>query len=255
MKQITLNNGNKIDILGLGTYRLNNQNEVTEAIKTAYDLGIKLLDTAEMYDNELQIGKAIKDLHINRSEMFITSKVWDSSGGYDATMRAFEKSLKRLQTDYLDLYLIHWPASSNFIDTWKALENLYEQGVCKNIGVSNFDERDLQILFNKAKIIPAVNQIEVHIFSQKKKLRNFCKQHNIAIESWAPLMKGAAATNSVLKHIGRKYGKTAIQTAVKWHIDQELIVIPKSAKPQHIKEFANIWDFSLTKQDFDTISD
>ncbi len=254
MQKIKFNNGNEIDILGLGTYRLNSQKEVSKAIHTAYELDIRLIDTAEMYDNEQQIGNAIKELGINRQEMFITSKIWNSNAGYDKTLWAFEKSLKRLQTDYLDLYLIHWPASNSFIQTWKALEYLYKQGIAKNIGVSNFDSNDLQILFNKAEIKPVVNQIKLHPLYQQKNLKEFCRANDVAVQSWSPLMKGAVVTNSVLKSIGKKYGKTAVQVAVRWQIEQGIICIPKSANPQHIREFADVFDFSISPDDMKLIS-
>ena len=254
MEYKELNNGNKMPALGLGTYRNTNQQKITNSIKTAYNNGLRLIDTAEIYGNEKQIGNAIKKLNIKREELFITSKVWNSEQGFDSTINSFKRSLENLQTDYLDLYLIHWPSSDKFIDTWKAMEQLYEQGLIKNIGVSNFHKSHLEELLETAKIIPAVNQIELHPYLIQKELSKLCKQKNIIVESWSPIAKGKVADDFNLLKIAYTHGKSQVQITLRWHLQNGFIAIPKSAKPEHIAEFSNIFDFKLTDKEMEIIS-
>lgn len=254
MKNIKLNNGNLIPVLGLGTYKNTSQNEITNSIKSAYDNGIILIDTAEIYNNEHQIGKSIQELNLDRKQLFITSKVWNSDQGYDSTMRAFEHTINNLQTDYLDLYLIHWVIKDKFIDTWKAMEKLYKQGVIKNIGVSNFQKHHLEMLFEKTEVIPAVNQIELHPYMIQKELRNFCNKHNIIVESWSPIAKGRVSDDEILQNIGKKYGKTSVQITLRWHFQLGLVAIPKSTNPKRIAQSVNIFDFELTELEMNEIS-
>jgi methylglyoxal/glyoxal reductase len=253
MKNIKLNNGNSIPVLGLGTYKNTNQKEITNSIKSAYENGIKHIDTAEVYFNEPIIGKAIRELNIDRKELFITSKVWNSDQGYDSTLKAFEHTVNNLQTDYLDLYLIHWAVEDKFIDTWKAMERLYKQGVIKNIGVSNFQKHHLETLFDNTTIIPAVNQIELHPYMIQKELRNFCNQHNIIIESWSPIAKGAVTKDKILQNIGKKYGKSAVQVTLRWHFQLGLVTIPKSTNSERIAQSADVFDFELSESEMNEI--
>ncbi len=254
MKKITLNNNLEIPLLGLGTYKLNSYDEVLNSLKIAYNQGVTLIDTAEMYGNEAEIGKAIKEIGITRNELFITTKIWNADSGYDVTMRTFEKSLKNLQTEYIDLYLIHWPRGYDFVDTWKAMENLYKQGVIKSIGVSNFYISHLNELLDKCEIVPAVNQIELHPYLQQQQLVDFCNKHTIAVEAWSPLAKGSVASDDVLNEIGKKYSKNAVQVTLRWLIQNNIIAIPKSSKSDRIKEFAEIFDFNLSDEDMQKIS-
>ena len=249
MNFIKLNNGNKIPTLGFGTYKLTNQNEVTTAIHTAIDNGYILIDTAEVYGNERQIGKALQTHDSKRGDLFLTSKIWNTHQSYDATMKSFEKSLKYLQTDYLDLYLIHWPFSGDFLDTWKALENIYEQGLAKNIGVCNFHQHHLEKLFTNSNVIPAVNQIELQPYLSQNSLREFCNKHNIVVESWSPIAKGQVQNDNILEGIGKKHKKTATQITLRWHVQQGLIAIPKSANPSRIKQNIDIFDFKLSESE------
>ena len=254
MEYLTLNNGNQIPTLGLGTYRNTAQQEITNAIKTAYDKGIRLIDTAEIYGNEKQIGKAINDLKIDRKELFITSKVWNSEQGYETTLKSFERSLKNLRTDYLDMYLIHWPVAGKFNDTWRAFEDLYEQGKIKNIGVSNFHKHHLEKLLKTAKIIPVVNQIELHPYLCQEELVKFCRKHEIAIESWSPIAKGGVVEDKELIKIAYTHGKTQVQISLRWHLQQGFIAIPKSANSEHIEEFTDIFNFKLSENEMNIIS-
>lgn len=254
MEHLTLNNGNKIPSIGLGTYRNTNALEITNAIKTAYNIGFRLIDTAVIYENEKFIGNSIKDLKIDRKELFITSKVWNSEQGYESTLKSFELSLKNLQTDYLDMYLIHWPVAEKFNDTWRAFEHLYKQGVVKNIGVSNFHVNHLNELLKTANVIPAVNQIELHPFLIQEELQKFCKQKNIQIESWSPIAKARVVDNKELLKIAYSHGKTNVQITLRWHIQQGLVAIPKSVNPKHIEEFAEVFDFELSEEEMKKIS-
>jgi len=253
MNKFILNNGNKIPALGLGTYLTTSQTDVTSSLKSALENGFSLIDTAEIYENEPQIGIALNSLKGRREDLFLTSKVWNIKQGYDNTMRAFEQSLKDLKTNYLDLYLVHWPFNGDFFDTWRAMENLYEQGVAKNIGVCNFHKQHLEKLFTKSNIIPAVNQIELHPYLTQVELRNFCNKHNIVVESWSPIAKGTVANDSVLKNIGKKYKKTAVQVVLRWHIQLGLVAIPKSVNPQRITQSIDIFDFKLSESEMEEI--
>ncbi|MEA3450716.1 MAG: aldo/keto reductase [Bacteroidota bacterium] len=254
MEYRELNNGNKIPVLGLGTYLNTKQQDIIKAIETAYQHGIRLIDTAEIYRNEEQIGNAIKKLNIDRKKLFITSKVWNSEHGFDTTISSFKRSLENLQTDYLDLYLIHWPSAEKFIDSWKAMEQLYEQGLIKNIGVSNFHKTHLEQLLQTAKITPAVNQIELHPYLIQKDLNDFCRQQNIVIESWSPIAKGKVADDYDLLKIAYTHGKSQVQITLRWHLQNGFISIPKSTNPKHIREFSNVFNFELTEKEMQIVS-
>ncbi len=255
MKHIVLNNGVKIPILGLGTYKLVDYKEVKQAIFKALDLGYRLIDTAEMYANEYQIGRAIKEYGIPRDQLFITSKIWDSSIGYDYTIKSFEATLERLKTDYLDLYLIHWPRGYSFIETWSAMTDLYKEGRIRAIGVSNFHRGHLEYLKNNSEILPVVNQIEIHPYFIQEDLIEYCKNEGIIPESWSPLAKGRVTVDNVLSQIAEKYGKTPAQVAIRWHIDRGFIVIPKSGNPKRIAENFDVFDFELSEEDIKRINE
>ncbi len=254
MISYTLNNGNSIPSLGLGTYKNNQQNDVTETIKTALKNDYSLIDTAEIYGNETEIGNAISTCKSDRNKFFLTSKVWNTKQGYDNTLRSFERSLKNLKTDYLDLYLIHWPFDENFTGTWKALEHLYEQKVAKNIGVCNFHQHHLEKLFAAANIIPAVNQIELHPYLQQNELRSFCKKHNISVQAWAPIAKGRVTNDTVLSKIGKKHNKNAVQVTLRWLFQNQIISIPKTTKTNRIIENIDIFNFKLSDDDMQQIT-
>ncbi len=254
MEYLELNNRIKTPVLGLGTYKIIDTKEMKTAVFTALDTGYRLFDTAEMYANEFQLGKALKEYGIKREEVFITTKIWDSSIGYDYTIKAFEAGLERLQTDYIDLYLIHWPRGNSFLETWKAMEFLYKEGRVRAIGVSNFTESHLNYLFRHSDIIPAVNQIEIHPYYFPGSTIEFCRKNNIAVQSWSPIAKGKVSEDPVIKEIAAKYNKTPVQTVIRWHIQHNFIVIPKSANPQRIKENFDVFDFELSAEDMQAIN-
>ncbi len=254
MKHVKLNDNQQIPALGLGTYRLVEPDEVFQAVKTAIDVGYRHFDTADIYGNHVQLGNTFKQLNIDRSQIWITSKIWNTDHGYHNTFKVYDRILNELQTDYLDLFLIHWPGFTNsFLDTWQAMIELKQQNRVRSIGVSNFLIKHLQTLIKETSVLPSVNQIELHPYLIDWELVEFCQQHNIAIESWSPILKGQIANDPVLKQIGEKYNKTAVQVTLRWHIQHGFIAIPKSAKPERIRENFDIWDFQLSQQDMKTI--
>jgi len=251
--QMKLNNGITMPQLGLGVFTMQDGKEVREAMEIAFDEGYRSIDTATVYGNEKGVGQAIKESKIPREEIFLTTKVWNNDQGYDSTPGAFQKSLDRLGVDYLDLYLIHWPVNGKYTDTWKALEKLHHDGLIRSIGVSNFQVHHLETLFKSAEIIPVVNQVEQHPYLVQKELRDFCARHDIKIEAWSPLGRGAVLGDQTLVRLGQKYGKTSAQVTLRWQIQHDIITIPKSSKPKRIKENISIFDFNLEPGDMDII--
>ena len=253
--QAKLNNGITMPQLGLGVFAIPDGKEVREAIKIAFNEGYRSIDTATVYGNEKGVGQAIEESNIPREEIFLTTKVWNNDQGYDATLKAFQQSMDRLGVDYVDLYLIHWPVKGKYNDTWKALEKLYHDGRVRSIGVSNFKVHHLEALFKTAKVAPAVNQIELHPYLVQKELRDFCAQHDIKIEAWSPLGRGAVLGDPTLIQLGQKYGKSAAQVTLRWHIQYGIITIPKSSRAERIKENISIFDFDLEQGDMDIIDE
>jgi diketogulonate reductase-like aldo/keto reductase len=255
---IVLNNGVSMPQIGLGVWQAQDGAEVEVAVTAAIKAGYRLIDTAAVYGNEAGVGRAIAQSGIPREELFITTKVWNADQGYDKTIAAFDKSLKRLSLDYVDLYLIHWPAPAQdkYIETWRALEQLYHDGKVRAIGVSNFTPEHLEKLLEVAELVPAVNQIELHPQFPQLKTRAFCKDHGIAVESYSPLgsSKGHLLTHPVLVDIGEKYNKSAAQVMIRWHIQNGLIVIPKSVHPERIAANINVFDFELSPEDMTKIA-
>ncbi len=245
---IILSNGIKMPQLGFGTFKVEEGTQTSESVKTALELGYRHIDTAAIYKNETGVGEGIRLSGVNRSDIFLVSKVWNTDQGYESTLAAFDASLERLKTDYLDLYLIHWPKPLN-AETWRALELLYTQGRVKSIGVSNFKEHHLDALLETAKIIPMVNQIELHPQLPQKEVRAYCAARNIAISAWGPLMQGAVFAVPLLQQLAEKYGKSISQVTLRWHIQQGIIVIPKSINASRIAENAGIFDFELSADD------
>lgn len=249
IKYITLNNGIKIPMLGFGTYGLKNTEK--DVINTLHS-GYRLIDTAQWYNNEKEVGNAIKKSQIPREEIFITSKT--ITDGYSETIEGVKQSLERLQTNYIDLMVIHWP-QQNDIETYKALETCYKEGLIKAIGLSNFNENQCQKIIKNCKIIPAVNQIETHIYWQQKKMHNFLKNNNICHEAYSPFGEGF---NDIFKdvtinEIAKKHNKTSAQVMLNFLISEDIIVIPKSSNEERIKENIDIFDFTLTKEDISKI--
>ncbi len=250
----TLNQGNKIPMLGLGTYRLTEEKQVAEAIQTAVEVGYRHFDTADIYGNHRQLAKAFKSIDIPRQELFITSKIWNTDHGYNNVFRVYDRILNELETEYLDLFLIHWPGlSKSYLDTWQAMIELWEKGRVKSIGVSNFLINNIKDIENNFKVLPAVNQIELHPFFVDWDLVKYCTDLGIAIEAWSPIAKGQVANHPTIVNIGQKYDKTAVQVTLRWHIQHGFIVFPKSGTPERIKQNFDIWDFELTDNEMKQI--
>lgn len=249
-----LRNGIEIPYLGLGVFLVKDPAECENAVKAAIKNGYRSIDTATRYENESFVGNALKAVDVPREELFITTKVWVSNFGYEETKQALHRSLEEMQLDYLDLYLIHW-AAPNYAETWRAMEDLYEEGLVKAIGVCNFQIHHLEKLKETARITPMLNQIETHPLFHQKELREYMEQHGIAHEAWAPMAQGRENLfeNPTLQTIGEKYGKTTAQVMLRWHLQRDTIIIPKSIHEHRIIENANLFDFALTDEDMQAI--
>ncbi len=245
----TLNNGVEMPYLGLGVYLSEDGREVINAVKWAVESGYRHIDTASIYENEQGVGEGIRASGIQREDIFLVSKVWNTDQGYDTTIRAFEASLKRLGTDYLDLYLIHWPVAGKYKETWRALEELYRENRIRAIGVSNFMQHHLEDLLEGANVVPAVNQMEFHPFLVQQSLLEYCYSHGIQYEAWSPLMQGHIFKEPVFQRMADKYGKTIAQIALRWNMQKGVITIPKSSKKERIRANADIFDFSIAEED------
>lgn len=246
-------NGVEMPRLGLGVYKMTNSDEAYSAMSHALEAGYIAIDTAALYDNEEQVGQAVRDSKKKREELFITSKVWNTDQGYDQTLRAFETSLKKLDMDYLDLYLTHWPVPELYVDTYRAIERLYDEKLIRATGVSNHEPHHLEKLLATANVQPMINQIELHPHLIQQKNRDFAKQHNIAVTSWSPLGRGRVLEDEAIMKLGEKYGKSAAQVIIRWHLQHDLIVIPKSVKEVRIQQNADVFDFELTTEDMQAI--
>lgn len=249
-----LRNGIEIPYLGLGVFLVKDPAECENAVKAAIKNGYRSIDTATRYENESFVGNALKAVDVPREELFITTKVWVSDFGYEETKQALHRSLEEMQLDYLDLYLIHW-AAPNYAETWRAMEDLYEEGLVKAIGVCNFQIHHLEKLKETARITPMLNQIETHPLFHQKELREYMEQYGIAHEAWAPMAQGRENLfeNPTLQTIGEKYGKTTAQVMLRWHLQRDTIIIPKSIHEHRIIENANLFDFALTGEDMQAI--
>ncbi|MEL7247392.1 MAG: aldo/keto reductase [Bacteroidota bacterium] len=243
-----------IPALGLGVLKAQDGNEVEQAVAAALKAGYRLIDTASVYGNESGVGQAITNSSVNRNDIFLTTKVWNRDQGYDQTLRAFDESLERLKTDYVDLYLIHWPVAGKYVDTWRALERIHQEGRAKAIGVSNFQVHHLDHLLQTAKVQPVVNQIELHPHLQQVELRKYAAEHNILLEAWRPIMMGEVLQVPELLVIGRKYGKSAVQVTLRWLYQLDVISIPKSVNPERIATNADIFDFELSTEEMAIIA-
>ncbi|MFD1770823.1 aldo/keto reductase [Sphingobacterium suaedae] len=262
MHHITLNDGTHVPLLGFGTYKATKEEGIASVL-AALERGYRLLDTAAKYDNEEQVGTAVRRSGIPREEVLITTKLWRENLGYQQTKQAFAESLHRLDVDYVDLYLIHWPANaknySNWqqanADAWRAMEELHADGRIRSIGVSNFWPEHLEALLQQAKIIPSINQIEFHPGYWQPQVVDYCKRLGITVESWSPLARGKVFGNEVLETIAKYYGKTVSQICLRWVIQHDVVVIPKSTSIARIEENLEIFDFELSAEDMQRIND
>jgi diketogulonate reductase-like aldo/keto reductase len=244
-----LHNGVEMPRLGLGVYKMTDKEIAVKAMVAAIDGGYRAIDTAALYDNEREVGEAVRASGLKREDLFITSKVWNTDQGYDQTLRAFEASLQRLGFDYLDLYLTHWAVPGKYEDTYRAIQRLYDEKLVRSIGVSNHQQHHLEKLLATANTKPMVNQIELHPHLTQVPLREFCAANGIAVTSWSPLARGTLLEESVLQKIAEAHGKTIAQVIVRWHLQSDLIVIPKSVTPSRIAENADVYDFSLSAEE------
>lgn len=255
MQTVTLNNGVKMPIIGIGLWQVPDPKEAENAVYEALKAGYRLIDTAAGYLNEEAVGRAIKQSGIPREEIFVTTKIRVQDAGYESAKLAFEKSLKKLQLDYLDLYLIHQPFG-DYYGTWRAMEELHREGKIRAIGVSNFLPDRLMDLIVHHDIVPAVNQIETHPFYQQTETQAFLKELGVQHQSWAPFAEGKNNLfhNEVLASIAAKHGKTVAQVVLRWLVQRDIVVIPKSVRKERIAENFNIFDFELGADDMERIS-
>jgi diketogulonate reductase-like aldo/keto reductase len=249
----TLHNGVSMPWLGLGVWKAKDGAEVVQAVKTAVQAGYRSIDTAAAYGNEAGVGQAIEECGVPRDELFITTKVWNADQGYDRTLDAFNTSMEKLKLEVLDLYLIHWPVIKKYKDTWRALEKLYHDGRVRAIGVCNFQVHHLEDLINNSEVTPMVNQVEFHPLLTQNPLLEYCKEHNIQLEAWSPLMQGDVNKPKIVE-LGRKYGKSPAQIILRWDLQRGVVTIPKSTNARRIEENATIFDFELSEEDMKTIN-
>jgi 2,5-diketo-D-gluconate reductase A len=251
---VKLNDGRMIPHIGMGTWKIPDA-DAPAVIADALSAGYRLVDTASEYKNEPGVGAGLRDSQVPAEELFLTTKIWNAHQGYDTTMKACEESLKRLGRPYLDLYLIHWPAPAQdrFLDTWRALIALQKAGSARSIGVSNFTEAHLERIIGETGVVPAVNQIELNPGLPQRKLRAFHQKHGIVTESWSPLARGGMVQNPAIIALAQKHKKNPAQVILRWHIENNLVVIPKSTSPVRLRENIAIFDFSLDTDDMAAI--
>lgn len=255
MKNVVLNNGVKMPILGFGVFQIADPAECERSVRDAIDVGYRLIDTAASYENEESVGNAIKKSGVAREELFVTTKLWIADTGDEKTKTAFDRSMKRLQLDYLDLYLIHQPYGDVY-GAWRAMEELYSEGRIRAIGVSNFHPDRVMDFIVHQDVVPAVNQIETHPFHQQVEAQKFLKENNIQIESWGPFAEGKNNIfhNEILSSIAAKHRKSVAQVILRWLTQRDIIVIPKSVKKERMAENFHVFDFELDALDMDAIA-
>lgn len=251
MNYTKFHNGNSMPSVGLGVFRVENNDVAKDAVKHAIQSGYRSIDAAFIYGNEVKVGEGIaegiKASNITREDLFITSKIWIDDYGKDNVQKAYEKSLNLLGLDYLDLYLMHWPGTDLdlLLNTWEGMENLYNQQLVKNIGVSNFNIDHLEILINQANVKPVLNQVEFHPYLTQTELRNYLSKHEIKMESWSPLMNAEILQDETVNRIAKEINKSPAQVIIRWNIDHDVITIPKSVTPSRIEENFEVFNFSL----------
>ena len=247
--RVTLNNGNTMPVLGLGMWQAGSGKQTRKAVATALEIGYRLFDTAKLYGNESDLGTAIRESGIPREEIFVTTKLWNNDQGYESALRAFEKSRRELGLDYVDLYLIHWPVPGLRQESWNALLKIRDEGLARSIGVSNYTIRHLEELLRSTPDPPAVNQVEFHPFLYQKELLEFCIGKKIQLEAYSPLTRGHRLDHPVISQIAARHGRTPAQVLIRWSLQHGLVVIPKSIRPERIRENAAVFDFQLSPDD------
>ena len=249
---VTLNNGVQMPQVGLGVWKVNNAG-ASQSVQWAIKHGYKAIDTAKQYGNEAGVGEGLKktlaDNNMKREDIFLTTKIFNGDQGYDSTLEQFEGQLKRLQTSYVDLLLIHWPVDGTYLETWRALEKIYHDGKARAIGISNFNIAKMKDILLNASVKPAVNQMEFHPLCQEADIKDFCDKHNIHLEAWSPLGGGAVLSDTRLKAIADKYHKSVAQVILRWDLQRGIITIPKSVHEARIIQNADIYDFELSDAD------
>ena len=250
---VELKNGVPMPYFGLGVFQVHDGEEAKQAVKYALSSGYRHIDTASLYGNERGVGQSVRESSVPRKEIFVTSKVWNSDQGYVNTLCAFDVSMKLLGFEYLDLYLVHWPVKGKYIETWKALEQLYAEGRVRAIGVSNFLRHHLEDLLAHCKVVPMVNQMEFHPRLVQQELIDFCNSHTIQYEAWSPLMQGKIFNIKELQTLAEKYKKDIAQIVLRWNLQKGIVTIPKSTRRERIISNAQIFDFEITTKDMQAI--
>ncbi len=247
--RIPMNDGRSIPVLGLGVYQSQPGKTTFDAVMKAIELGYRHVDTASMYGNEADVGRAIRESGVPRKELFVTTKLWNDDHGYDETLRAFDVSLEELDLDAIDLYLIHWPVPRLRLDSWRALKAIHESGRARSIGVSNYTIRHLDEIANRFGDVPAVNQVEFSPFLYQRKLLDYCTQHEIVVEAYSPLTRGKKLKDKRVAKIAEAHAKSPAQILLRWCLERGLVPLPKSTKRERIEENAAIFDFELSADD------
>lgn len=252
---VALSDGARIPQLGLGVYKVADD-EARTVVATALELGYRHVDTASFYGNEVGVGQALRASDVPRDEVFVTTKVWNTEQGFDETLRAFDASLDRLGTDHVELYLIHWPAPTQdrYVDTWRALERIAEEGRARSIGVSNFQVHHLERLLGETSVVPVIDQVEAHPWLQQHELREFCAARGIAVEAWSPLARGRVLDDAAIGRIAAKHGVEPAQAVIRWHLQQGLVVIPKTVDARRLASNLDVFGFELDEDDLAEIA-
>jgi diketogulonate reductase-like aldo/keto reductase len=250
---VVMNDGNRIPMLGIGVYEISPGGPCLRAVSDAIEAGYRHIDTAALYGNEPDVGRAVRESGIAREQLFVVTKLWNSDQGYASAVKACELSLSRLKLDYIDLYLIHWPEPGKRLDSWRALVDMRAQGKCKSIGVSNYTVAHLEELMRNSNVVPAVNQIEFSPFLYQRQLLEFCRARRIQVEAYCPLTRGRKFRDSTLTMIARKHAKTPAQILLRWALQHDVVVIPKSQRRDRIQENAKLFDFALDAEDMSAL--